>query len=1032
MNYFYTIFLLFLSLLSFGQEREISGRVIDAKTSEPLPGVSVVLVGSSIGVATDIEGSWKLKVSDKSEIIFSFVGMRSYTLLVDQRDTYLIMLKSDAEQIDEVMVVAYGTAKKESFTGSAEVVSAKRLKQRSVANVTKSLDGVVAGVMSTSGSGRPGSGSAIIIRGIGSINASATPLYVVDGVPYEGSTSALNPQDIETMTILKDASASALYGSRGANGVVVVTTKKGQDGKSSMSFKASVGLIKRALPEYEMMNEQEFMEANYDYTRFNLMSAGLSESQANLAAMTRYMDNLGGEQYNPFTISSDKLINPSSGKMVSGAELKWQDNWLDKVMASRPIRREYVLSARGGNNKTRYYLSFGYLDEEGLAVRSGFERYSARVNVESKLNEYCKIGLSSSFALTKSANIPSSGSSASNVWYSAQTIAPIYPLYVRDASTGDLVLKDGNPQYDYGNQRPYLQRFNSVALLFEDQAGSKDENTSMRGFFDLSGENLDQLSFLKDFRFVLNLGMDYSNASDHQFYNPFSGNAVNSQGNMTKIWSRLFSYTTNQLLYYNKKFDNSALDIMLGHEYYDREMSDLIGSRTGFIFGDSEELGEGSTVKNSNSSTNRYRLVSYLSQVNYNINDTYYLSASFRKDGSSRFHTSNRWGSFWSIGCSCRLSQMAALKKFDWLNNLTAKVSYGEQGNDAVGAYNAWQRTYKYGYSNGYRPGLLASQLENKNLKWEKSGNFNIGIESKMFASRLSLSVEYFLKKTSDMLLFRELPFSSGYSGIYENVGDMQNKGVDVTIGITPVKTSDLSWNTTLLASCYRNRVTALADDTPIRQGAMIIKVGEPIYSYYLPESAGVSEDTGDQLYWGYNDKNERVKMNTPQYEAYKVMGSREPKFHGSFSNQINYKSFDISILLTYSVGGKVLDSNYATIMGSDTFGRNWHKDMNRRWRNKGDKTDIPRLENGYLIQATDRNLFDASYLGFKSLGIGYTFSLGSNRSNGKTLRIGVIGDNIHTFTSLKGMDPQYNFTGGQSYSYAPTSSWNFNIDLNF
>lgn len=1028
------ILLVFLSLPGWAQQRMVKGKVIERESGQPLPGVSVVVAGTTKGTATAVNGTWSLQVNEKDVLVFSFVGMQEVRKPVAGHQTIDVAMVPDAVAMDEVMVVAYGTAKKESFTGAAEVIGGERLEKRAVADISKAVDGVVAGVQATSGSGRPGSGASLIIRGIGSLNAETSPLYVVDGVPFEGSINSINPNDIENMSVLKDASASALYGARGANGVVMITTKRGSAGKTELNFKATVGIVQRAIPEYEMMNAAEFMAANYDYTRFALMTSGMDELKANEEALSRYIQNLGGEQYNPFTVGSAALIDQSTGKVVDGAVLKWDDNWLDAIMRDIPVRQEYQFSARGGNDKTTYLLSFGYLNEQGLAIRSGFDRLSVRLNLDSHLRDWLKAGMSSSYALTQSDNIPSSGTSNSNVWYSARTIAPIYPLYVRDVATGQLVLKNGEKQYDYGEQRPYLKNFNSVALLYEDESGTKDDNLSMRAYLEFGNKNNERIGFLRDLKLTVNGGMDYKLEAEHVFYNPFTGNAVQDRGKMTKAQTRTLSYTVNELLNYSHKFGLHDIDVLIGHEYYDTETETLQGVRTGFLFGDASDLTEGSTVQDGNSLANRYRVMSFLSRVNYSFNDRYYLSGSFRTDGSSRFYKDNRWGCFWSLGASWRMSEEAFFGEVAWLDNLTLKVSYGQQGNDAIGAYNAWQRTYMYGYSNGYYPGVRISQLENKNLKWEKNNNLNAGIEAKMLNGRLSVSLDAYYKKTTDMLLFRSLPLSSGYSGVYENVGNMKNIGFDLTLSGMPVRTDAFTWVSTLLVSKYKNEVTKLAGGKDISFGAQIAREGEPIYSFYLWESAGVDSETGDQLYWREDAvTGERTKTASSSAATRQLMGSRIPKMYGSFTNSFTYKGFDLSLMLTYSLGGKVLDSNYATLMGADTFGRNWHKDMNRRWRNPGDVTDIPRLENGYSVATNDRFLFSASYLSIKNVSLGYNIRLsGPQAQYRSSMRISLTGDNLCTFAALKGMDPQYNFTGGQSFGYATVKSWNLGVDITF
>lgn len=1005
----------------------VRGIIRDKATGVTLPGVSVMVKGTARGCASDIDGRFEVQANSNDVLTFTFVGMKDLEMPVGGRTSLEVMMEEASEVMEEVMVVAYGTARKESFTGSAEVIGSKQLEKRTLSNVTKAIDGTVAGVQTSSGSGQPGSGAQIIIRGIGSINASSTPLYVVDGVPFEGSLNSINPEDIETMSILKDASASALYGSRGANGVVIITTKKGQQGKVSINFKANVGIQQRAIPKYELLDAGEFMEASWDYARLGYQ--GMSDEQARETALQNYMQNLGGEQYNPFTLPSEQLIDPATGKMVDGVQMKWHDDWLDEAMRSTPIRQEYSLTARGGNDRSQFMISGAYLKEEGLILQSGFDRLSLRGKIDALLKDWWKAGLSIGLSLTKTNNIMSSGSDAYNVWYAGMLMGPIYPLYVRDTE-GNVVLENGVPQYDFGGTRPFLSNSHTIALLHQDKNTSKNDNASVRAYFELGDKTNAKLGFLKDFKFTVNLGADYKLSSEHQFLNPFTGSAETTNGRMTKTNQRMLSYTMNELLSYNRSFGKHTLDVLAGHEYYDLSTETLSGIRTGFMFSDEKDLVGGTTIIDANSYGDNYRIQAFLSRLNYNFADKYYLSASFRTDGSSRFHKDNRWGNFWSVGASWRMSEEHFMKSLAWLNNLTLKVSYGQQGNDAVGTYYAWQRTYQYGYANGSFPGVATLQLENKNLKWEKNNNLNFGIEAKMFHQRLSVSLEAYLKKTEDMLLYKTLPISSGYSGIYENIGSMKNRGFDFTFSGIPVQTQRFHWQSTLLVSRYNNEVTALAGgEDRISLGNRVIQVGEAAYSFYMYKAAGVDPETGNQLYW---TKEGEKTPNASQAEK-EILGSRIPDVYGSFSNDFSYRGFDLQILLTYSLGGKILDNNYTSLMTGTQYGTNFHKDMARRWRKPGDITDVPRLASGYIPAATDRFLVDASYLGIKNISLGYTFDLkGLGRAGIRALRLSVTGDNLHTFTKLKGINPQFDFTGGQAFTYIPVRNISFGIDLSF
>lgn len=1015
--------------VSYAQQLTVSGVVTDEATDEPMVGVTVICPRTQMGGVTDVDGKYTVKVTRGDVLEFSYVGMKTESVTIVEQTRLDVAMVSDAVDVETVMVVAYGTAKKSSFTGSAEVVGSKQLESRPVSNITKALDGNVAGIQTTSGGGAPGSGAQILIRGIGSINASSTPLYVVDGAPYDGSINSISPDDIASVTVLKDASAAALYGSRAANGVIIVTTKRGSAGRTVINFKGSVGVMQRALPEYEQLSQGQYMEANYDYVRNQLITDGMDADAASQQALNTYMGNLGGEKYNPFNIASNQLIDPATGKLVEGAESRWNDNWLDAAMRDVAIRQDYQLSARGGNDLLQYFASMGYTNEDGIAINTGFERLSTRVSLTSQVKPWINMGLSAAYSMVNSNNIPSTGYSQDNIWYAGRMIAPIYPLYERD-DQGALVYKDGQPVYDFGVTRPNQKNFNSVALLRDDQTYGKSDNLNIRASLELGDKNMN-VKFLRDLRFKMTYSMDYTNSQDHQFYNPFTGNAVTTAGKMYKTQRRMSSYTLNEMLSYNKSIKGHTVDVMVGHEFYEMADANLSAARTGFLYNGANNLGEGSTIVDANSSSNLFRLDAFLSRVNYNYKDRYFFEGSYRIDGSSRFYSDNRWGHFWSIGGSWRISEenfMRASRR--WLDNLSLKASYGVQGNDGVGTYYAWQQTYKYGFANGSYPGVYMSQLENKNLKWEMNKAFNVGIDARFLKGRLGASIEYYHRNTDDLLLYRPLPLSSGFDGIYENVGNMANDGVEITINATPVVARDFRWQTMLIIGHMSNKVLKLSDGQDrIITGNQVIQVGSPIYSFYLSRSLGVDPNTGDEIFAAAGGGT----TTDGALAEREIMGSRIPDVSGSFNNIFSYKGLELAINISYSVGGSVLDNNYISMMSTDKFGSSWHKDMERRWRKPGDVTDVPRLESGMTMVASDRYLKDASYLSLRNVTLGYTFNFKNRRQVGiSALRLYLSGDNLATLSALKGMDPQASFVGSTSFAYAPVSTISFGVDLTF
>lgn len=1041
-------YLLFCLILGIGmataQTTKVTGTVISADDNEPIIGASIVVKGTMVGTVTDFDGAFSLDVpSSAKTLVVSYVGMK--TQEIEVKSNLRILMQTDNQSLDEVVVVAYGTAKKESFTGSAEIIKNEKIEKRTVANVSKALDGLVAGVQTTSGSGQPGSGSSVVIRGFGSIKASQNPLYVVDGIPYDGNINAINPNDIESMTVLKDASAGALYGSRGANGVVMITTKKGKDGALLVNLKANWGIASRAIPRYETMDERGYLETIFQsYKNDQIASNGLSPEAASVAALTAMGSGAKAifgtnQMYNPFNFPIAELIDPVTGKVRSDATLRYHEDWMDEATANNPLRQEYVLNMSGSQNKTKYMFSLGYLNEDGLLKTTNFQRYTGRINVDTEYKNWLTAGLSTNFAHTKSNTSQTSTSASSNIFYSAQLMAPIFPVHQLDENGQIMYGADGAPMFDYGSTRPAgaNANFNSIATLFDDKYGTNDDNVSGRTYISLGDLKDGPLQGLK---LTANFGFDYVNRNNFTYYNPYFGNAASVKGMLAKSNYRYFSYTFNQLLTYDRKFnDKHHIDFLAGHEYYDYEVSSLSATKSGFPFGGIYELAGATTITDASSLKDSYTIESYLFRANYDYMDKYYLSASFRTDGSSRFNKDYRWGKFWSVGANWRMNNEAFLSDVDWLNNLSVKASYGVQGNDNVGTLYAWQSFYDLGWPNASMSGALVSSLENTNLKWEQNGNLNVGIEAKVF-DRFSASIEWYNRKTTDMLLDYPMASSLGFDSYLKNIGSMRNTGWDITLNGRLVNTNDFTWDLTLMGSTIKNKVLHLADKPEIISGNYIIKEGETINSFYTAKSAGVDPATGSQLYWVWDtDENGNpgepyISSNINKATASKqIMGSRIPNLYGSFTNDFKYKGFDLSIMCTYSIGGKVLDSVYNTFMYGNYVGQAKHKNLERAWKQPGDITDVPKIEIGKAYPITDADLINASYLAIKNITLGY--SLPTRLTKGmfmKEIRFTATADNLVLFSHLKGMDPQYNFSGGTTFVYTPSRTISFGVDVKF
>ncbi len=1020
--------LLFVGLQSvFAQSREISGVVTSAEDGLSIPGVSVIVKGTTNGVSTDLDGKYSLKVpADAKVLVFSFVGMETQEVTIAGKTTINVVLKPAAEQVGEVMVVAYGSAKKSSFTGSASTVKSEDLQKMNVSNVSKALEGLSTGVQVTSGSGQPGASATIRIRGIGSINASADPLIVVDGFPYNGKLNSINNNDIESFTVLKDASATALYGSRAANGVIIITTKKGKKGQSEIELKSTMGFSSRAIPEYETVSRGEY----YRLTWENIYNKNGGDGQY---ASDNLIDKLGG--YNIYADVADNEVVTPDGKLTKSKKYKWNDDWQDE-MFKVGVRQDHTLSARFGTEKTKYYISANFLDADGIIKDSEFKRYGARVNVDSDVKDWIKVtvGLAAS---TSQQNFPkTSGSSYVNSFMYSRMIAPIYPVYLYDKKGVLQTESDGSPLYDYGNEfgrsRKYSANSNALGVLGLDKRKYINDVVSARGSVDfkiIEGLNL-KLSASADYRGYT--GLTHQNAR--------FGDAEAFKGRSTRTSSRTVNFVANQLVTYKKDFDAHHFDILVGHESTNLIYNTLSATRTGFPGLGFVELDAAAVPEGSGSREDQLHMESYLSRVNYDYDDKYYLSLSMRTDGSSRFSKDERWGTFWSVGASWRMSQEDFMQNLDWVTNLKIKASYGAQGNDRLSTYYAYLGTFDPAYANIKNPGLLLSRLATPDLTWEKNVAWNFGVEAKLF-DKIDLNAEYFIRESDDLLFGLPLAPSTGVSSISANIGAIKNTGFEVELGALIFDTNDFKWRAKLNLTHYKNEITELPQES-IVDGSKRWEVGRSIYDFWIRKYAGVDPATGAPM-WYVDEKDADGKVigqtTTTKYSSgtrYYV-GSSIPDVMGGFNNEFSYKGFNLSVLVSYAIGGKVYDSSYASLMGGGSdFGTNWHKDMLKRWTKDNPDTDVPIINGNVSKDAnsmSDRFLTDASYLNLKNITLSYILPERITKSIGLTsIKVFAAGDNLLLLSKRKGMDPQQSLSGVLDNSYTPLRTISLGVNVKF
>jgi TonB-linked SusC/RagA family outer membrane protein len=990
-----------------------------------------------VGILTDSEGKFSLDVPENAAImVVSYIGFKEKE--VDVAPYVEVVLEPDVSALDEVVVVAYGTAKKSAFTGSATTIKGETLEKIQSSNLSKSLEGKVAGMETTSGSGQPGASASIIVRGLGSISASRSPLIIMDGVPYEGSLNSISAYDVETMTVLKDAAANSMYGARGSNGVIIITTKKGKSGKTSLNFDARIGVNDRGIPTYDIIQDPgEFYELYWESLR-NKNLESMSYLEANLAASTDLIDN--SLKYNVYkNVPNNKLIDPATGKLNPNATVKkWNDSWL-KDPFTNGLRQEYNFNVSAGTGKTDIYASLSYLDDNGYVVNSDFKRVTTRLKIDQKITDFMKVGGSVGYTNTAQNNVDASGSNYSNIFMFGQQIAPIYPIYLYDIDSGDLILDSKKQrQYDFGTEftRPYSSEQNPLATIAANIKKNIYDVVTSRGYF--------EVTFLKDFKFTANLSYDIFNLSLTDYATPIGGDAKDVGGRGYKESTRYTALNANQLLNYSKKINSHSVDVLLGHESKKDSSQDLWGHMTKFVNPENPEFSNAALYQDMSSSYQEYSLEGYFSRLEYNYADKYYVTASLRADASSRFHPDVRWGNFWALGASWRLSKESFFNDVSFINDLKIKASYGTQGNDNIGVWYAYKNLYSVNRVDG-EPAMSWSFRGNPELTWEKSNNFNAGFEALAWDERLSLNVEYFIKKTTDLLYMRPIPVSEGLPDVkWVNDIDMQNNGIEVELGLDLIKSNDLKWAINLNATHYKNKLTKLPSDKPetgYQAGSYWREIGGSIFDYYTYEYAGVDKNTGRALYNKYT-KNEQSGLETVETTAVQSEATLRktgknpiPDIYGGFGSSIDFKGFDFSVQTAFQLGGYVMDGVYQVFMNPGDKGRNFHKDSFKRWTPNNTDTDVPKLiyEDQNQAAVSDRWLTKSSYFSIRNITLGYSFPKKLIQSvKLEKLRVYAVADNVWYTSNRKGLDVRQSFEGSVGYAYSVLRTISFGVSVGF
>lgn len=1009
------VLLLFMVLavsvgLAQAQNRTVSGVVTDAETGSPLPLANVQIKGTTTGTVTDNDGRFTLQVSGEEAIlVFFYTGYQTQEIPVAGQTTFNVALKSANEEIDQVVVVGYGTTTKKAFTGAASSVGDEAMQNKVSTNPIKALEATVPGLQMSSSSGQPGAPVGVYIRGFNSINSSTAPLYVIDGVPFETSAvstrsnegvdlsplAALNPDDIASYTVLKDATATAIYGARAANGVIVITTKKGKKGGLSINFSAKLGaeLLPPVPRNYRLLNTEEYME---------MYMEGFKNS------VPMYWDDvnyeLGGKHHVPTVEdilgNQDALydyIDLFEGLYWSGSTFNekgvrgWRDvntNWLKEI--TRPgFVQNYSLSVMGGGESetaATHYMSVEYLDNKAYMRGKDLNRISFRYNMDQQPWRIFKYGINFSVAQTTS-NMGAGGGYFSDPLTQAYMIVPVVPV------------KDAKGEWNFDNNTGY----NPVAQRSE----KGDKNTmKMRRFVAIPYV---QFNILPQLVFQSKFGLDALLQQEFGYWSFYGqqGRDMNGMGEMTN-YNRFMMTWTNTLAYRQTFVEAHTLNALFGYEA--QRMQDdnayLAASNYPVDYLNSVSLAS----KPSDATTQKAALgmQSLFVNVEYDYMNRYYLSGSLRFDGSSRFHPSKYWAPFWSVGAKWRIAEeafMAPAQK--WLNELTLRTSYGTTGNQSVGSgWYAWQDLYGFGYNYNGRGGSKREQMENRDLSWEQTNKWNLGLDLAFFY-RLNISVDWYYHLTKDMVFAMPLSRATGFSSIYKNIGLMRNQGLEFSINAHAVKMENFNWHLTLVGSHNENKIKKLSTNKPIKQNLTIREVGHDYFTWRMFKYAGVDPQTGERQWY---DKDGNIEKNYNRLAAKDenkyYVGTATPKFQGSLTSSMDFYGVDFSFQFSTMLGHMIYGDHlrYDEQIGGTMPSNMTHWVYDRRWKKPGDVTDVPKfVYGGDANKSSTQFLMKGNYLKLQSVTLGYTLPKAwTDKMMMKSFRIFATAENLYTFKSRK------------------------------
>lgn len=986
--------LLYGLAVAWAQEQTVTGKVTDA-TGTGIPGVSIYVKGTTIGTVTGADGAYRLNASSGSTLVFQSVGLKTQEVLLGSQSALDISMTEDTTQLNEVVVQAYGTIEKDKVIGSVSTVKAAAFEQVPLTSFDQMLQGRTPGLLSTTTSGQPGSTTQVRIRGVGSITAASSPLYVIDGIPVAAGDftqntetsnifANLNPNDIESTTILKDAAAASLYGARAANGVVLITTKKGKSGRTNFNLRMQQGFNTKSTGAYEVMNSTELL----GFERDALFNLGLP---ANVVNAIR-----------PLGIDATNT------------------DWVNEAYRTGKTR-SYDLSASGGSEKTTFFISGSYFDQEGTLIESRMKRYSTRFGITHTASDKLNIGMSLNLSRTDQDNADAGNNFLSPI-LGAFLLLPYDPII--DPETGELANFDLDPKF-YNNGF-IANNFVKTVRLNE----RKNNNSVVVGNVNASYKIIPNLTF------STKLGLNYIDINEDSFDHPDTPDGRNAYNNGQKAKVRTYdiTLTTSNTLNYQKTFlEKHSIDFLVGYEAQDNDNNTVQSASENFAVPELQNISSGATPTIAAETGAEYSFVSYFSRVNYDYKNKYFFTASFRRDGSSRFGKANRFANFFSVGGSWRIIEEGFVKGLSFLTDLKLRASYGTSGNAEIGNY-AHLGTFAFNGSYNNNLASIPNTVENPNLTWEKNKTYNIGLDFGVFKNRLTGSVEFYNRKTTDLLQNVPISSTSGYQTALRNIGAMQNQGWEISLTSTNLDVGGFRWITDFNIAFNKNKVTKLNSPDPIIGRIQSTIIGEPINVFNMPAWAGVDPDNGDPLWYDEagNLTNDYSSANQ------RLMGSPNPKFFGGFTNTFSYKGIELSAFF-YFVSGNKIYNDAAYIFESDGafFGVNQTRAALNYWKNPGDIAKNPKpVAGGNLNSNSDssRYLEDGSFLRLRNISLAYNLpaNLLTKTRVFTGVRVYVQGQNLITFTKYKGFDPEMGVNGVEFFRYPNSRSLTFGLDLSF